>query len=151
MKYFLSLLVLCLSFHSCSVDSSVPDDYDHQGKWDLVRSRSNVAHEKYVEESEISESYIFRHNGTFLKMRIQRNLEESVGGTYKLVKSQWTGAGEPLLFMELKFEAASPLISNCTPEPVEHLILTSKYILENTWMACDGSQMEYQKEEQPDY
>lgn len=150
MKYFFCLFALCLSLHSCSVDSSVPDDYNHQGKWDLVRTRSNMANEEYNEHPSISESYIFKNNGTFEKIRRQGISEEIAEGTYKLVQRPWTGAGEPLLFLDLKFNSESPLIANCSIEPVEHLIITSEFLLTNTWIMCDGFTMEYEKAEPAD-
>lgn len=150
MKYFLSLFVLCLSLYSCSGESSIPDDYDHQGTWELVRTRSNMANAEYNEQPEIRESYIFRNNGTFQKTRGQGASEEIVEGTYKLVKRPWTGAGEPLLFLDLNFNNESPLISNCSMEPVEHLVITSEFLLTNTWIMCDGYTMEYEKVEMAD-
>lgn len=150
MKYFLCFFALCLSFQSCSVDSSVPDDYDHQGRWDLVRTRSNMVNADYSEELIFKESYTFRHNGRFIKTRIENESEISAEGTYKIVKRPWQGEGEPLLSLELKFEKDSPLIANCTQEPVEHLVITPKYLLVNTWIMCDGFVMEYEKAEQAD-
>lgn len=147
MKHFISLFALCLSLHSCSVDQSVPDDYDHQGRWDLVRTRSNIANAEY-EQPDIRESYTFRHNGTFIKTRMEGTSEETAEGTYKLVKRPWNGPGEPLLFLDLRFENDSPLIANCSMEPVEHLVITSEFLLTNTWIMCDGFTMEYEKSEQ---
>lgn len=61
------------------------------------------------------------------------------------------GAGRTLLFLDLKFSEDSELISNCSQDPVENLIITSQYLLTNTWIACDGSLMEYEKSEPAEF
>ncbi|MDX1603293.1 MAG: hypothetical protein R3209_09485 [Salinimicrobium sediminis] len=146
MKYHILLFALFLSLYSCSIETSVPDNYEHQGTWELVRTRSNMAHAAY-EDPQVRESYTFRNNGTFLKTRLEGASEETAEGTYKLVNRPWNGAGEPLLFLELKFDTGIPMVSNCTVDPVENLIITSEYLLINTWVACDGFLMEYEKTE----
>lgn len=150
MKYFICFFVLCLSLQACSVDSSVADDYDHQGTWNLARTKSNMVDADYNEQPEYRESYTFRNNGTFIKTRTLDDSKETAEGTYKIVKRPWNGAGEPLLSLELKFGNESPLLANCSQEPVEHLIITSQYLLINTWIMCDGFHMEYEKAEQAD-
>lgn len=146
MKYVIFLCSLSLSLYSCSVETSVPDNYEHRGTWELVRTRSNMADADY-KEPEVRESYTFRNNGTFVKSRFGGASKETAEGTYKLVNRPWNGAGEPLLFLDLIFGAGNPLVANCTVEPVEHLIITSEYLLVNTWIACDGFLMEYEKTE----
>lgn len=146
MKYHIFLFALFLSLYSCSIETSVPDNYEHQGTWELVRTRSNMADAAY-EEPQVRETYTFRNNGTFIKSRFEGASEETAEGTYKLVNRPWNGAGEPLLFLDLKFTTGLPLVANCAVEPVEHLIINSEYLLINTWVACDGFLMEYEKTE----
>lgn len=143
MKHLIYLFALFLSLFSCSIDSSVPDNYEHQGTWELVNNMADAAYE----EPQLRESYTFRNNGTFIKSRIEGASEETAEGTYKLVNRPWNGTGEPLLFLDLKFNTGLPLVANCSVEPVEHLLINSKYLLVNTWIACDGSLMEYVKTE----
>lgn len=150
MKFKIYLFALCLSLPSCSVDSSVPDDYEHQGKWVLRSVQNNMVNASKSEHLSYRETYIFQHNGTFVKIRQQENSEEKAQGRYKLVQRPWNGVGEPLLFLDLNFETYSPIIANCTREPVEHLLITSEYILVNSWIACDGLTMEYEKIESTD-
>ena len=146
MKYLILFCALSISLYSCSVETSVPDNYEHQGTWELVRTRSNMANADY-EEPTVREMYTFRNNGTFEKSRFEGASEETAKGTYKLVNKAWQGDGEPLLFLDLYFEEGISLVANCTVEPVENLIITSEYVLVNTWIACDGFLMEYQKTE----
>ncbi len=149
MKHQFFFVALFLSLYACSVDTSVPDNYEHQGIWELKRTRSNIANAGY-EEPVIEETYSFKSNGTFTKTRLNGIVRKEAAGTYQLVNKPWNGNGEPLLFLDLKFESGVDLVANCEVEPVEHLIITSEYFLVNTWIACDGFLMEYEKSEPSD-
>lgn len=93
MKIFLCFMVISFGLNSCTTETLIPDNYEHQGKWELQRTKGNIKDAPY-EQPDFRESYVFKKNGTFVKTRSDGNIEETAEGTYKLVKKPWTGPGE---------------------------------------------------------
>jgi len=92
------------------------------------------------DELDWQENYILYENQSFTKSRLQEGILYEVTGTFKYVNSD----GDE--YLELTYPADSGIISNCTEEPVEMLLVKSDdYMIGNSWLACDGPGLEYKR------
>ncbi len=140
--YFLFIFVLLLC--SCSQpDSSQVDDAELQfaeQKWELVRmSGSMVNATKIGSDMEWQEYYVFSLDGTFQKIRSNDDITSKATGFFEVVEYD----NDESDYLELTYEEGFGLIGNCSGDQTEILIYQSNTEIANTWMACDGPQLDY--------
>ncbi|MFT5737505.1 MAG: hypothetical protein ACJAWH_001183 [Maribacter sp.] len=137
---FVSVLLLC----SCSQsDSSQLYDAELQladQKWELVRmSGSMVNATKIGADMEWQEYYIFSLDGTFQRIRSRGDIVLKASGSLEVVEYDNDEAD----YLELTYQEGFGLIGNCSGDQTEILIYQSNTEIANTWMACDGPQLNY--------
>lgn len=140
MKKYLFNLFLMVSLISCNgEDGFDPDSYPQ--KWQLVKMYYGmVSSELTGDELDWQENYILYENQSFTKSRLQEGVLYEATGTFKYVNSD----GDE--YLELTYPSDSGIISNCSEEPVERLLVKSDdYMIGNSWLACDGPGLEYKR------
>jgi len=138
-KYLLSLLLI-FSLISCNEEDGFdPDSYPQ--KWQLLKMYYGMVNSESTEdELEWQEYYILYENQSFTKSRLQEDILYEATGTFKYVNSD----GDE--YLELTYPTDSGIISNCSEEPVERLLVKSDdYMVGNSWLACDGPGLEYKR------
>jgi hypothetical protein len=86
------------------------------------------------------ETYVFRADSTFTKTRTQNGQLANASGTFSM---RTAAAGQ---YTILTYNAANTLLGTCTPRELqEHLLIKASDTLVNTWQACDGPRLEYEK------
>ncbi|WP_124980423.1 hypothetical protein [Nonlabens xiamenensis] len=79
------------------------------------------------------ETYKFRSDGTFIRLRKDQGQSIELTGTYEL-KSY---ASEQ--HIELSYDQNSDIVGNCSgKEKWESFYINEQNALQNNWMACDG-------------
>jgi hypothetical protein len=98
------------------------------------------------DELEAVETYAFKPGGTFLK---RREIDQTVfqgAGKYKVQEAETVDSSNAQFYLELIFESGDPVHGDCYSESaVEYLIVTWQGQLRNTWGACDGPTLFYEK------
>lgn len=138
-KYFLSLF-LAVSLISCNEEDGFdPDLYPQQ--WQLVKIYYGMVNSGSTrDELDWQEYYILHENNSFTKSRLQEGVLYEATGTFKYQNSE----GDE--YLELTYPADSGIISNCSEEPVERLLMRSDdFMIGNSWLACDGPGLEYKR------
>ncbi len=138
-KYFLRLF-LAVSLISCNGEGGFdPDSYPQ--KWQLVKMYYGMVNSGSTrDELEWQEYYILYENNSFKKSRLQEGVLYEATGTFKYLNSEGNE------YLELTYPADSGIISNCSEEPVERLLVKSDdYMIGNSWLACDGPGLEYKR------
>ncbi|WP_221394596.1 hypothetical protein [Dyadobacter sp. NIV53] len=112
-------------------------------KWQLVSMTGNVANIPPQTGSDMSwqEFYLFNADGTFSKTRERDGVTKTITG-----KFSFKNIGQEN-YMELTYDEDSELIGNCYATATEELIIKSDIQLANTWNACDGPGLMYNKVE----
>lgn len=87
------------------------------------------------------EFYLFNADGTFSKTRERDGVTKTITG-----KFSFKNIGQEN-YMELTYDEDSELIGNCYATATEELIIKSDIQLANTWNACDGPGLMYNKVE----
>ena len=143
---FLPALLCCLIAFSCKEDDERPRE-TVVGDWELVKSIGS--YEGAVQEGdelEATEIYSFRPDGTFVKRR-EIDMAVSQGtGKYTVQEAETVDSSNAQFYLELIFESGDPVHGDCyTERAVEYLIVTWQGQLKNTWGACDGPTLFYEK------
>lgn len=109
--------------------------------WQLVKSTSSWTNTVQTGAAlPWQERYVFQADSTFTKTRNQNGEITDAQGTF----SMRTSASEQ--YAILTYKAASNILSTCTPTQLkEYLVVKPTDTLVNTWEACDGLRLEYQK------
>lgn len=138
-KYFLSLF-LGVSLISCNEEDGFDPDLYPQ-KWQLVKIYYGIVNSESTGDNlDWQEYYILYKNQSFTKSRLQEGILYEATGTFKYVNSD---EGD---YLELNYPVDSGIISNCSEEPVERLLVKSvDYMIGNSWLACDGPGLEYKR------
>lgn len=138
-KYFLSLF-LGVSLISCNEEDGFDPDLYPQ-KWQLVKIYYGIVNSGSTGDNlDWQEYYILYKNQSFTKSRLQEGILYEATGTFKYVNSD---EGD---YLELNYPVDSGIISNCSEEPVERLLVKSvDYMIGNSWLACDGPGLEYKR------
>jgi len=142
MRYLLfSLIVLVMI--SCSRKS---DDFQYpapvqgiEGKWELFSSTSVWGNPTKSMDSDLpwQESYIFKNDSTFMKIRNQDGRINEVFGRY--FEEQRNSEG---LFFRLEYESDNDIIHSCSGL-TEFIELKTKYLSNSSWAPCDGPILDY--------
>lgn len=110
-------------------------------KWQLVSMHGNIANVPPQTGSGMSwqEFYLFNADGTFSKTRARDGVTKTLTGkfSYKNIETE--------NFMELTYDTDSEMIGNCYDTVIEELIIRSDTELANTWNACDGPGLVYNR------
>ena len=143
MKSILSTIILGILAISCSKN----DSYDiivFPQKWKLIKMTGSFPNSETTgDKMEWQEFYIFNKDKSFIKNRESDGINTEVSGTYELVEdSDFTLLGETLY--ELTFNNNNTLIGSCFQGAVEKLRVDPTSI-KNTWEACDGPGLEYER------
>lgn len=114
-----------------------------QQKWRLISMQGNIANVPPQTGSDMSwqEFYLFNADATFSKTRERDGVTKTITGKFSF-KNIGTEN-----YMELTYDADSEIIGNCYATATEELILKSDIQLTNTWNACDGPGLVYNKVE----
>ena len=124
---------------SCSKDKSLNSSSFPQ-KWQLVKIRSTWTGEEETGDSlEFQEYYLFNPDSTFIKHRDYQEKSYEATGTF--FKTEENGS----TLFELDYDSVSPLVGSCYNDSTEVLALKSNDQMVNTWMACDGPGLEYER------
>jgi len=98
------------------------------------------------DELEAAETYSFRPDGTFVKRREMGETVYQGAGKYTVRAAEVEDSSNVQYYLELIFESGDPVHGDCYSErAVEYLIVTWQGQLKNTWGACDGPTLFYQK------
>lgn len=142
----LPALLLCFIAFSCSKDEGRPRE-TVVGDWELVKSIGS--YEGAVQEGdelEAAETYSFRSDGTFMKRRESDQTVSQGAGKYAVREAETEDSTNAQFYLELIFESGDRVHGDCYGEKaVEYLIVTWQGQLRNTWGACDGPTLFYEK------
>ncbi|MXO04325.1 hypothetical protein [Flavobacterium sp. HBTb2-11-1] len=141
MKKIGLLIVMFISLVSCSNDdnSNKPTESYH-GNWILTRMGISNPAANSIDVLKWQESYTFNSNNTFSKTRKRDGKITAISGTYSVVKT-----AEQTKF-ELVYAKESDIIGSCTSKTKENLYIINEIgSLYNTWNACDGPVLVYDK------
>lgn len=124
-------------FSACIDDvDNVEERFPQQ--WNLVRMSDPNGHGfRTGNQLDWEEFYLLREDGSFLKSRLDDGVKTSVTGTYVFEETE----DETLII--LTFDEENEIISSCSAEPQETLIVANNNLLIGTWQACDGPLLEY--------
>jgi hypothetical protein len=141
MKYLTTIVAAILTiFSSCTKDTEETITTDYNGKWKLVSMYGAMLNMGTTGAAMgWQEAYSFNNDGTFIKSRVENAIETTVSGTY-ITKNYQDG-----MHLELTYSNDNEIIGNCSGDLKEELYFKSKNYLSNTWNACDGPVLEYQK------
>lgn len=141
MKRLTLIITFLVVFSSCTKDTEEATiTADYYGKWTLVKmSGSRINSVTTGTEMEWQESYWFKNDGTFEKLRIRNTVETKAVGTYTRIDRQ---DGK---YLELVYANNSEIIGSCYGNLKEELYFAADATLSSTWNACDGPGLEYQK------
>lgn len=127
---------------SCSKDEETETITNHSEYYELVKMIGSFnGSETTGSQMEWQEAYVLNtKERTFSKSRIANKITFVASGTYtyKTIENQ--------KYLEFTFNEDSDIISNCTGDLIEALlVLNNGEKLVATWGACDGPGLEYQK------
>jgi len=139
MKKTVILFISIFIFSSCSKDNDDTTE-DYHGKWILVKMSGSIQNSETTGSAmEWQEFYLFNNDATFTKSRTRNTVTTTASGTYI------TQNGSDGLYLELTYSKDSEIIGSCYRNQKEALYFRSNTILSNTWNACDGPGLDYQK------
>lgn len=146
MKQLFVILITTLSLNSCAVkdDTDVDLKANASQKWKLVSMTGSVANVPPATGEDMfwQEYYLFNSNGTFLKSREQNSSVKEATGTYEI---QTLSDGD---YFILSYKTGYDLIGSCSSqENKEYLHFISATKMSNTWNACDGPGLTYERVE----
>ena len=142
MKSFIAIVILLITFSSCSKDNdeNTNSTADYLGKWTLVKMSGSMNNSETVGSAmEWQEFYIFNENETFTKIRIRKDIQSTASGTYILKNIQ----NEK--YLELTYPNESNIIGSCYGNLKEELYFSANNTLSSTWSYCDGPGLDYKK------
>jgi hypothetical protein len=140
-RLWILLMVLMIG---CSPAEDTPG-FTMIGEWELVRSIDAwTGVETTGEDMWARETYIFSQDSTFRKQRIMDGvMSEATGGYIE------SGGGSSPPFVRnvtLTFRSGFEIIGACTPsEGIELLRVLEDGTMVNTWAACDGPELFYER------
>ncbi len=138
MKTILLIIVAVLVSCSTSVDQN--DRKDLPKTYKLIKmSGSFSGSETTGENMPWQETILFKTDGTFEKVRIEKGHSTTVNGKYVAIIE-----GDESLF-ELTYTQKHQLIGNCTGNLKELYTVINDDIIRGTWWACDGPGLEYER------
>ena len=137
-------ILLMVIMIGCSPADDTPG-FTMVGEWELVRSIDAwTGVETTGEDMWAQETYIFSQDSTFRKQRIMDGvMSEATGGYIE------SGGGSSPPFVRnvtLTFRSGFEIIGACTPsEGIELLRVLEDGTMVNTWAACDGPELFYER------
>ncbi|WP_416444698.1 hypothetical protein ACH3O9_04175 [Leeuwenhoekiella sp. A16] len=145
MRSFILVLLSTLSLYSCSVKDDTDADFraGTTQKWELISMSGSVANVPPATGDDMfwQEYYLFYTNGTFLKSREQNGSIKEATGTYK---TQTLSDGNYLI---LSYKTGYELIGSCSSQENKEYLHFSNPQMSNTWNACDGPGLTYERVE----
>lgn len=139
MKNSILFITLIGLFFSCvAVEETQPElDLDIIGQWNLIKMQGSFNPDEMVEgeEMEWQETYYFYDDITFTKIRLTNGISMQRSGIYTQVKET----------VILTFDGDSEIIGNCGLKNSETLYFNADNTLKNSWEACDGPLLIYEK------
>jgi hypothetical protein len=144
MKTAVVLISLLSIFASCTqcTDDDVAKSQKKQcdERWQLTSISGSIANVPPLNADELpwQEWYVFNDDNSFTRTRQEKKSSRVEAGTYE-VKTLTDG-----IYFELTYENDNDLIGNCTADNRE-VLRENNGKLVNTWMACDGSGLTYEK------
>jgi len=109
-------------------------------KWQLVKMSGQMRGSETTGENMLwQEYYVLNSDGTFIKMRKQKNKVTAAKGKYEFVD---LSDGK---YLKLTHESKNKIIGNCSSDLIEHLRVDTDSTLMGTWLACDGPGLAYQR------
>lgn len=144
MNKFYGTIIAILVLFSCSEpDTSSFDDAELKfadQKWELVRMSGSMVNSTTTgADMEWQEYYVFSLDGIFQKIRKREGIVSEAAGTFEFVAYQNDEAD----YLELTYTMGLGLIVNCSGDQKEVFIYRSASEISNTWMACDGPELDY--------
>ncbi|MFD0975272.1 hypothetical protein [Salinimicrobium gaetbulicola] len=134
------LMVIGVLFSCNKNDDSINLESEIIGSWKLIQMTGSIPNSETTgSEMDWQETYQLNSNGTFQKSRERDGVVTEVSGTYNLTDN----SKEQLL--ELNFNSESEIIGSCTSNIKETMIFQSETIFYNSWNACDGPGLKYEK------
>lgn len=135
MNKLIYVLAIIFSFYSCSKDN---DKYPQ--KWQLVRMTGQISNSAVTgKDMSWQEYYLFMPNNIFVKHRERNGVITEITGRFKSEK------GSDATFLHLEYDAPSNIIGSCYGNEIEELWFRTDDLLINTWSACDGPGLEYER------
>lgn len=138
-----------LSVLSCSTDETQAGDPEMIGEWILIKTTSSSdGSEQIGSDMPFQETYFLMENGSFTKVRMANGEKLKATGTFELSE---TGEGliderNIKLYIRFHHDSRSILTATCySDSSVEHLFLDDDGRLVNTYSACDGLGLQYEK------
>ncbi|MCG2460672.1 hypothetical protein K8352_07930 [Flavobacteriaceae bacterium F89] len=139
MKNILAATIIVFLWTSCSNDDGI-DTVSFPQKFVLVKMAGRVPDsERTGDDMDWQEYYIFDSDSTFLKSRNINNETIQAEGTYK------TKVMNDDEYMILSYPKESEIIGSCEHRPTEMLFIIDRDHLRNTWGACDGPVLSYNR------
>jgi len=138
------LILLLIIMVGCNPGEEEPL-FTMQGEWELVRSIDPWTNEETTgDQMWARETYLFKSDSTFLKTRISEGaITEATGGYIE------SGGGSSPPFVRnvtLTFRTGFEIIGACTPsEGIELLRVLEDGTMVNTWAACNGPELFYER------
>lgn len=140
MKNKILLLMIIGTLFSCSKNTENDTENILVGNWTLIQMTGSIPNsETSGTEMDWQETYLLKADGTFLKSRDKDGTTIEVSGTYNFINS----SNETLV--KLNFDSESAIIGSCNSNSKETMKLESETIFINTWNACDGPELKYEK------
>ncbi|WP_022823766.1 hypothetical protein [Hymenobacter norwichensis] len=142
MKNALLLFLSIATLGSCQKDEVVETQTTtYPQTWQLVKSTSGWTNTILTGAAlPWQETYVFQADSTFTKTRIQNGQAVDAHGTFS-VRTSTSGQ-----YSILTYNATNSLIGTCTPSQLkEYLFVKPNDTLVNSWEACDGPRLEYEK------
>lgn len=145
MKKLLLLLLAPIVFFSCNEDADPVRTL--VGEWELVSERGSwdgsirTGAEMYYQQT-----YQFRADGTFTKIQELDGQVFEARGNYSTAPAEATAsAAGARLNVTLNFTEGGELAGDCFGPNLETLVLNRNNELRNSWSACDGPGLTYEK------
>ncbi|HSF53430.1 MAG TPA: hypothetical protein VLA71_06740 [Algoriphagus sp.] len=145
MKKLLLLLLAPIVLFSCNEDAD--PDRTLVGEWDLVSAYSVwTGATKVEDELDYQQTYQFRADGTFTKIQKMDDIVREAKGSYSTEQPEAVAleAGARLNVI-LNFTEGEELAGDCFGPNLENLVLNRNNELRNSWSACDGPGLTYEK------
>lgn len=146
MKQLFIILITTLSLNSCAVkdDTDVDLKANATQKWKLVSMTGSVANIPPTTGDDLpwQEYYFLYADDTFVKSRKQDGEVKEAGGTFEI---QTLSDGN---YLVLTYDSESELRGDCSSQELkEFLSIISATKMSNTWNACDGPGLTYERVE----
>ena len=155
MKTSLLLFLLVFTLTSCNTDSDenstedlvVLEMNDIYGEWKLVLMSGSIPNSETTDDQmEWQESYNFKSDGTFTKIRESNGSVTKAAGTFTIDEYSNTRVDELTdFYINLAFTSGKEIVSSCNSQQnIEHLFFRNNRMVSSS-NACDGPGLEYEK------